>query len=101
MWGYLKLLQIRLGIINESEPSRFPAAKLCAESECLDSVLWDFVHLREAGADIVFGEIGFGGVEYVNDELFAVEEAVCLEFAGAQCSSVVGLRRVSIRGRDD
>jgi hypothetical protein len=81
--GYLKFLQVRLGIINQSESSGLAAAKLGAESECLHGLLGDFVHLREASTDIVFGEIGFCGVKDVDDELLAAEETVCLEFAGA------------------
>ena len=95
---YLKLLQVGFRVINQGESSRFPTTKLSAETECLDSLLGSFVERCKTGADFIFGEIGFGGVENVDDKLFAVEKTVCDEFAGAESGTFVRLT-VSISTR--
>ena len=81
--GYLKLLEVGLRIVNQGESSRLSTTKLSAETECLDSILGSFVEGCKTGADFIFGEICFGGVEDVDNKLFAVEETVGDEFAGA------------------
>src|ERR1700685_4582699 len=77
---YLKLLQVGFRVINQGKSSGFPTTKLSAETECLDSLLGSFVERCKTGADFIFGEIGFGRVEDVDDKLFAVEKTVCDEF---------------------
>ena len=88
---YLKLLQVGFRVINQGETSGLPTTKLSAETKCLDSLLGSFVERCKTGADFIFGEIGFGGVEDVDDKLFAVEETVCDEFAGAESGTFVRL----------
>src|SRR5271170_4145001 len=95
---YLKLLQVGFRVINQGESSGFASTKLSAETECLDSLLGTFVEGCKTGADFIFGEIGFGRVEDVDDKLFAVEETVCDEFAGAESGTFVRLK-VSIGTR--
>jgi hypothetical protein len=103
--GYLEFLEISFRVVDQGKASGLAAAKLGTESKRLDRLFGDFVHGGEARAYVILGQIGFCGVEDVNHltnvsggfsvggvyKLFAVQETVCLEFAGAESCTVVGL----------
>lgn len=94
---YLEFLEVGFRVINQGESSRLSTTELSTETECLDSFFGSFVESRKASTDFIFGKICFRGMEDINNleenislnnvvgwyELFAVEESVCDEFAGA------------------
>jgi len=68
-WGKscLEFFEISFRVIDQSEASRLSTSKLSAEPECLHGIFGNLVHTRESCAHLVFGEVGFRGVEDIND----------------------------------
>jgi hypothetical protein len=91
-YTYLELLEVGLRVVDQSESSGLSSSELGAEAECLDCLLGSLVESSKTSSDLIFGEIGLGGVEDINDKLLAVEETVGDEFAGSESCSFVGLQ---------
>lgn len=50
-------------VVDQSETSGLAATILGAHAEDVDLVLVRFVHFGELAAEVVFGDVGLGGVE--------------------------------------
>ena len=62
---WLELLHRLHAVVDQSKPRRFSTAEVCSHAEDVDLVLVRFVEFGEFGAEVVFGWVGFGGVEDV------------------------------------
>lgn len=62
----LELLHHLIAVVDEREARGFAAAVLGAETEDGDGVFGGFVEFGEFGAELIFGDVGAGGVEDVS-----------------------------------
>merc|ERR550537_1657784 len=80
----LELLHLLEDVVDEAEPSAAAATEGGLEAEELDAVLGtNLVHLGEARAEVLLGDVRHAGVHHVAHELLAAEQRVLLELAGA------------------
>lgn len=80
----LKLLLSSLVVIDQSKASAPASTKVCPEAKCNNATLVSFVEGRKLFREIGLGDIRAAGVEDVNDELTARQEAVGDELACSQ-----------------
>lgn len=63
----LELLHHLITVVDEREPRALATAVLGAEAEDRDGVFGGFVKLGEFRAELIFRDVGAGGVENVTD----------------------------------
>ena len=59
----LKFLHRLMGVVYQCKARRLATTVLCAETEAGDLVFVGFVEFGELGAEFIFGDVGFAGVE--------------------------------------
>jgi len=80
----LKLFLRRLVVVDQRKAGTPPATKLCPETKGDDTVLVGLVESGEFLRQVCLGDVWTRGMQDVNDELTAGQEAVGDEFASAQ-----------------
>ena len=88
---WLKLLLAVLVIVHQTETCTGTTAEFGLETENDHSLLVSLVQRREFLAKFSSGQVGSGGVEDGEHELFPVEETVRDELGGSKCDGAVGV----------
>jgi len=79
-----KFFESLIRVVNQSEASGLATTILCTKTENRDLVFIGLVHLCEPGPEILFGDIGFVGVENIDNHLFPSEKGIANELASSQ-----------------
>lgn len=82
----LELLGVVQGVVDERESGGAAASEVGAEAEHEHDVGRDLVHGGQLVADLLLGHGGHVRVDHVAHHLFAVQQTVRLELAGAHSS---------------
>jgi hypothetical protein len=71
-----------LGVVNQGESGTLATTKLSSESKDDDLFLGCLVHGREFIPKFIFGKVGTGRVDNVNNHLLSLEQTVREELPG-------------------
>ena len=87
----LELLGSLQSVVDKSEASGLATTELCLVTEAEDNILFGLVHLGELLTKFILGDIGTAGMNYIDDHLLALKQAVGKELSSPDRDRSVGL----------